>query len=317
MLIEGRPLDRPAAPLQHLLRAGLDAAPADPALISATRSLSWSELDATAATLAGSYLALGLRRGDRVASLMPNRVDLAVHYLACFRAGLVVTPLNYRYTARAIDHALEVSEASALLAHAERADDLADSRWMGRLAQGTIAYGGALAPGAPTFESLLAGRAPDSEPAPPDPSDPAAIFFTSGSTGPAKGVTHTHETLRWMIASAGAAFELGPGDAFLPGSSMSHLGSFLWTLCTLAAGGRVIVARTYDAHEMLPLLRAQRPTVLAMIPAALAALIAITTCSQATSRRCGSAGRALTRSRRSCSPSSRRLPGSRSTRATA
>jgi acyl-coenzyme A synthetase/AMP-(fatty) acid ligase len=67
--------------------------------------------------------------------------------------------------------------------------------------------------------------------------------------------------------------ELSAEDVFLPGSSMSHIGSFLWTLSALAVGGRVVVARTFDAHELLPLLREHRPTVLAMIPAALAALI--------------------------------------------
>ena len=60
---------------------------------------------------------------------------------------------------------------------------------------------------------------------------------------------------------------------FLPGSSMSHLGSFLWALSTLSVGGRVVVARTTDSHELLPLLREQQPTVLAMIPAALTALV--------------------------------------------
>ena len=76
-----------------------------------------------------------------------------------------------------------------------------------------------------------------------------------------------------MIASAAAAFELDADDVFLPGSSMSHIGSFLWALSTLSVGGRVVVARTFDSHEMLPLLREHQPTVLAMIPAALAALI--------------------------------------------
>ena len=43
---------------------------------------------------------------------MPNRILLLVHYLACFRAGFVTTPLNYRYAPREIDHALEVSGAA-------------------------------------------------------------------------------------------------------------------------------------------------------------------------------------------------------------
>ena len=76
-----------------------------------------------------------------------------------------------------------------------------------------------------------------------------------------------------MIASAASGFELSAEDVFLPGSSMSHIGSFLWALCTLSVGGRVVVARSIDSHELLPLLRSQQPTILAMIPAALSALI--------------------------------------------
>jgi len=62
-------------------------------------------------------------------------------------------------------------------------------------------------------------------------------------------------------------------DVFLPGSSMSHIGSFLWALTTLSVGGRVVVARSFDSHELLPLLRGHHPTLLAMVPAALLALV--------------------------------------------
>jgi len=272
MLIDGAPLEAPAAPLHDLLAVGLAAGPDEAAMVSAEERVTWRQLEEASLRLAGGYLALGLEPGDRIASLMPNRIGLAIHYLACFKAGLVATPLNYRYTFREIDHALEVSGASALLAHGERGEDLAASELVGGLAHGVVSYGNSASTPGHRFESLLKSE-PAEGLAPPEPSAPAAIFFTSGSTGPAKGVTHTHETLRWMMASAISAFGLSADDAFLPGSSMSHVGSFLWTLSTLAVGGRVIVARTYDSHELLPLLREQRPTVLAMIPAALAALI--------------------------------------------
>ena len=98
------------------------------ALISLDESWSWSELERRASRLAAAYLALGLRPGDRVASLMPNRMALLAHYLACFKAGLVTTPLNYRYTPPEIDHALDGERRRIILAHAERADDIAASK---------------------------------------------------------------------------------------------------------------------------------------------------------------------------------------------
>ena len=110
MLIDGNPLTRPCGPLNELLAAGLRR-PEEVAILSRDRALTWRELEDASDRLAGGYLGLGLEPGDRVASLMPNRVELVVHYLACFKAGLVVTPLNYRYTHSEIDHALAVSGA--------------------------------------------------------------------------------------------------------------------------------------------------------------------------------------------------------------
>ena len=90
---------------------------------------------------------------------MPNCPALVVHYLACFKAGLVATPLNYRYMAPEIDHALAVSEARALLAHVEREEDLAASQLARQLPLGSISYGGK--PGAgPAFGELIEGEAP-------------------------------------------------------------------------------------------------------------------------------------------------------------
>ena len=253
-----------------LLRAGLGADPDALALICADTRWTWRTLDGLSDRLAVSLLGLGLRPGDRVASLMPNRPALIVHYLACFKAGVVATPLNYRYMAPEIDHALAVSGARALLAHVEREEDLAASRLARQLPLGTISYGGTRGAG-PVFGELIEGKAPASPP-PPAPAAPAVIFFTSGSTGRPKGVTHTHETLGWMFATAAAGLELGPADLLLAGSSLSHVGAFYVSFAALSAGAGVIVAQTFDGDELLPLLRDDRPTVLSMLPSALFAL---------------------------------------------
>ncbi|HZE06580.1 MAG TPA: class I adenylate-forming enzyme family protein, partial [Solirubrobacteraceae bacterium] len=254
--------------VRDLLRAGLDADPDRLALISADTRWSWRLLDQLSDRLAHGLLRLGLRPGDRVASLMPNCPALVVHYLACLKAGLVTTPLNYRYMAPEVDHALSVSGARALLAHAERDPDLAASKLAGRLPLGRIRFAAADGAG-PAFEELTERDQPRVPLAVSPPSAPAAIFFTSGSTGLPKGVTHTHETLGWMFATAAAGLELGSDDVVLAGSSLSHIGAFYVTLAALSVGAVAIVARTFDGDELLPLLRQDRPTVLSMLPSAL------------------------------------------------
>jgi long-chain acyl-CoA synthetase len=82
----GPSLDQPI-PLSKLLQVGLELSPDEAALLSRKGDASWSELEAVSNGLAANYLALGLKPGDRFASLMPNRIALFAHYLACFKAG--------------------------------------------------------------------------------------------------------------------------------------------------------------------------------------------------------------------------------------
>jgi long-chain acyl-CoA synthetase len=271
MPLSGPPLEAPFD-LRNLLGRGLESKPDDVALVSAEGSHTWRELDRASDRYAAHLIAMGVRQGDRVASLMPNRNALVIHYLACLKAGFVATPLNYRYMPPEIDHALEVSEASILLAHAEREDDLASSKLACRLPRGVIRYG-AKGGGSPTFERLLEQEPADTELPTPSPSDPAVIFFTSGSTGKPKGVTHTFETLGWLLAAWREGSETTADDIVLPGSSASHIGGFLLSFASLSAGARVLVARTFDGGELLPLLREHHPTMLVMLPAALITLV--------------------------------------------
>ena len=257
--------------LTDLLEAGLSGDLDADALVCEEFTWSWGTLDRVTRRLAQSYLDMGLQPGDRLASLMPNRPRLIAHYIACFRAGLVATPLNYRYTVAEIDHALDVSGARALLVHAEREADLSESRLAGRLPVGRIGYPGPAVDGV-SLDELMEGEPAAVELPRPESSDPAVIFFTSGSTGPPKGVTHTHQTVGWMLAIAAAGLELTADDRLLAGSSLSHVGAFYVSFAALSVGACAVVVQTFDGDELLPMLRDGGPTVLSMLPSALFAL---------------------------------------------
>jgi long-chain acyl-CoA synthetase len=270
MPIAGPPLDGPVE-LPAILKQGLDTKPDMDALVSRRRRWTWRMLDDVSSRLAGNYLGLGLAPGDRIASLMPNRTELMVHYLACMKSGLVAMPLNYRYMAPEIDHALEVGEAKILVAHDERRHDLAASKLAGKLPLGQISYDDNGGSEGPSFRSLTAGPL-TRDFAPPKLEDPAIIFFTSGSTGKPKGVCHSFETLGWIIASAALGWEMSPDDIMMPGGSASHVGGHHLSMMTFATGGKVVMPHTFDGDEILALLREERPTKMWMLPSALYAL---------------------------------------------
>jgi acyl-coenzyme A synthetase/AMP-(fatty) acid ligase len=271
MAIGGPRLDGPVK-LADLLEIGLTSKPNGSALVSLDENLSWRELDQLSTGLARQYLALGLAPGDRVASLLPNRAALVIHYLACFKAGLVATPLNYRYQAPEIDHALEVSGASLLVAHAERDEELSTSHQVPRLPLGCISYGREGGTDR-RLEELMSLDGPSIDLPSVAPETPAFIFFTSGSTGKPKGVTHSHDTFGWIVASTVAGLAITPADVFLPATSMSHIAASSFSIAGLAAGACVVIARSFGGDELMPLLRNTKPSLLCMLPAALFGLV--------------------------------------------
>ncbi|MEM7445752.1 MAG: class I adenylate-forming enzyme family protein [Pseudomonadota bacterium] len=268
MPIYGPPIgDLKPTDMAGLLNNGLAAHPDEIALASTKNSWTWRQLDHASNRYAAHLVSRGVRKGDRVASLMPNRDVLVVHYLACLKAGFVCVPLNYRYTALEIDYALSLTGAHILLAHVDRADDLATSNYVDELPLGVVRYGAG--EGDDSFEAMLEKEAPPVEMPSPSPGDLAIIFFTSGSTGKPKGVMHSFETLGWITAIWAHTYGLEDSDVMLGASSMSHIGAFGNTLGALSVGAKALVARTFDPDEVLSLFRSYGPSWLNMLPAAL------------------------------------------------
>ncbi|WP_211349436.1 alpha/beta fold hydrolase [Micromonospora pisi] len=170
------------------------------------RQVSWSLLWRRIQEIAAGLSASGVRRGDRVALLVPPGADLTAAVYACLRIGAVIVVADPGLGLAGMNRALR-SAAPAHLIAVDRGLALARAlRWPGRR------FGAG--PGAAVLGALTLGRLArlgagnQDLPAAPDPDDDAAVLFTSGSTGPAKGAVYTH---RQLAAMRDALAELGLG----------------------------------------------------------------------------------------------------------
>ncbi len=158
------------------------------------RSISWSRLSQVVDELASGLSAAGVRRGERVAVLVPPGADLTAAVYACWRIGAVIVVADAGLGARGLARALRGAWPDHLIA-IDRGLLAARALRIGgrRFAAGSMSATRARLLGA---ESTLAALAAAGRgvvlPEGPGPEDEAAVVFTSGATGPAKGVVYLH-----------------------------------------------------------------------------------------------------------------------------
>jgi fatty-acyl-CoA synthase len=208
-------------------------------------SLTWRQLDDRVGRLATVFTTeLGLRRGDRVAVVADPHPRVFELQFACFRAGLVFTPLNWR---------LAVPELSYICTDAGASAMVHDDTWRALGAETAAAVGiercadtdsldaaAATAPSmAPTLENTL--------------DDPCQILYTSGTTGFPKGAIGTYGTLIWNMLNASQPKGLTcDGVHVYSPLPLFHAGGLNSTANpALLNGGRVTTAARFDPAAAL------------------------------------------------------------------
>ena len=178
-----------------------------------------------AVRVAGGLAAVGVGPGQPVAFQLPNWLEAAATFWAVAMLGAIPVPIVHFYGPKEVGFILEQSRARVLVTADRfgRVDFLANlDQLRPRLdALEHVFVVGDSVPGGATPFATLAGAAPIDGPAPTDPSAPALVAYTSGTTADPKGVVHSHRTIGFEIRQLGSIQAKG-GLPALVGAPVGH-----------------------------------------------------------------------------------------------
>ncbi|MEO7245130.1 MAG: AMP-binding protein, partial [Rubrivivax sp.] len=156
---------------------------------------SYAELEHDAGRLARALRALGVQRGDRVAIVMPQRIETAVAHMAVYRLGAVAMPLSMLFGPEALEYRLNHSESRLAIVDESAIDSLRAVRAACPGLRHVIAVGAAAGQGDLDWPDALARGHSGLRAVSTTADDPAVLIYTSGTTGPPKGALIPHRAL--------------------------------------------------------------------------------------------------------------------------
>jgi carnitine-CoA ligase len=215
----------------------------------------YGEMQTCAIRTANALRALGVKQAERVLVWLPNTADCLRVWFGLNYLGAVFVPVNTAYRGNLLEHAIGLSEARLMIAHADLCPRLKD---VDRKAVRELVVLG----GAPIRLDGIAvhpASALDSaDPNPPAPERPIApwdmqsIIFTSGTTGPSKGVMSSYVHLHAM---AGSAPFLSGSDRYMVNLPMFHSGGVMPVTAMLIYGGSIAMVDSFNTEAFWPTVR--------------------------------------------------------------
>lgn len=228
----------------------------EPCLADDAMALTFAEVDQRVAAIAEQLSARGFGRGDVLAIMLPNRVELILAIFAAWRLGGAATPINPVFTATEATHQMLDSGAALVLTSGPETPDA----------------------GLPTITVDELASAPEqgTDPYPLAGSDLALLIYTSGSTGSPKGVMLDHANLAAMTMSMGEHIDVGPDDHCLLVLPLFHVNAIVVsTLTPLARGGQMTIVGQFSPSTFFDHVERLRPTYFSAVPTIYALLASL------------------------------------------
>ena len=246
------------------------------AFVFEDQRLNWRELNKSINRLANALRNLGINKGDKVATILPNSMELYETYWAAAKIGAVVVPLSALLLEQAMKSLLQDSDSVLLVTNSNFVKNIDAIR--SELASISKNYylltDSSDIPGYQDYHALKAA-AGDQNPQGIviHPDDPFNIMYSSGTTGLPKGIVHTHRIRAAYATSFASGCRMTPESITLHSGALVFNGAFLDLMPSVFLGATYILLPQFDSVAFIEAVEREKVTHVVMVPSQIITLL--------------------------------------------
>lgn len=243
------------------------------ALVFGDRRISWSELRCDVDALIRGLDAHGIGRGDHVALLLDNSVEIVQLYWAAAKAGIVVVPLSPLLRGSGLTSLINDSDAVAVIAMHAMVPHLDAVRDQLSIRPDRFFLIDGAAHGHRSYRDLMIPAGETVEPAGVSDDDIYNIIYSSGTTGLPKGIVHTHRVRGAYCTGFATSYRISQDSVIIHSGSLVFNGAFLTVMPWFLTGCTFVLMPGFDAVGMVDRMLAESATHAMLVPSQIVQLL--------------------------------------------